>query len=339
MKDQRRKATMSATKARVWITVLLSISVLGCASLSGSRHSLAGLDARDVRPLFWHIEGHGGANLYVLGSIHVGPRRGWIYPASVLEAFQDAQALVVETDPQEVSPDVISQMIQIYGQLPPGTYLRSLLSDHAWDLLMRQLQNSSLRITTVNRMRPWLLSELLTLEEIRKAGYIAQGGVEASFVAKAGNRSIVPLESAQLQIVKLANLPFAVQEMALLDTLEQANRHPDYLEQLVEAWRSGDEKKLEDLIFETLDKDQTMQPYFEVMLFQRNRAMQAQLEVLLNARQHAGESVFVSLGVAHLVGVEGICQQLEENGYNVTRIKGNALPEKKPTEVSLAVHP
>ena len=339
MEDRPRHATMSIARPAAWITVLLSISLLGCASFSGSRHSLDGLDARDVRPLFWHIEGHGGANLYVLGSIHVGPRRGWIYPPSVLKAFQDAQALVVETDPQEVSPDIISQMIQIYGQLPPGTYLRSLLSDHAWDLLMRQLQNSSLRITTVNRMRPWLLSELLTLEEIRKAGYVAQGGVEASFVAKAGNRSIVPLESAQLQIVKLANLPFAVQEMALLDTLQQADRNPHYLKQLVEAWRSGDEKELEHLIFENLENDQAMEPYFEVMLFQRNRAMQAQLEVLLNARQHAGENVFVSLGVAHLVGGEGICQHLEDNGYSVTRIKGNALPEKKPKEVPLAVHP
>ena len=339
MRDIRRKATMRPTRSKAWVAVLLSISLLGCASLSGSPQSLSGLDARDTRPLFWHVQGRGGADLYVLGAIHVGPRRGWIYPESVIQAFQEAQALVVETDPQEVSPDVISQMIQIYGQLPPGTYLRSLLSDHAWDLLMRQIQNSSLRITTVNRMRPWLISELLTLEEIRKAGYVAQGGVEASFIAKAGNRSIVPLESAQMQIIKLANLPIAVQEMALLDTLQQADRSPDYLEQLVKAWRSGDQGKLENLIFENLKDNEAMKPFFEIMLFQRNRAMQAQLEVLLKAQQHAGESVFVSLGVAHLIGDQGICQHLEDNGYKVKRIKGNALPKTRTKEVPIALHP
>lgn len=324
---------------RAWIPLLLALSLLGCAGLSGSSHSIEGMGERETRPLFWHVEGKGGANLYVLGSIHIGPRRGWIYPETVTEAFNQAQALVVETDPKEVSPEIISQMIQIYGQLPPGTYLRSLLSEHAWNLLMDQVQHSSLRISMVNRMRPWLLSELLTLEEIRKAGYVAQGGVEAEFVARAGNRSIVPLESAQMQIVNLANLPIPIQEMALLDTLKQMEHSPDHLEKLVNAWRLGDEKGLDDLIFGNLRSDKAFEPYFEVMLFQRNRAMQAQLEVLLNAHQHANESVFVSLGVAHLVGDKGICQHLEDNGYDVTRIKGSTLPSEMTKEHPVAFHP
>ena len=285
------------------------------------------------------MKGQGGTDLYVLGSIHVGPRQGWIYPKSVGEAFNQAHALVVETDPHEVSPEVLSQMIQIYGQLPPGTYLRSLLSDQTWDLLAVQLQQSSLRIKTVNRMRPWLLSELLTLEEIRKAGYVAQGGVEASFISRAGNRSIVPLESAQMQIVTLANLPMDLQEMALLDVLMQADHNPDYLDQLVEAWRSGDEKRLENLIFESLREDKDLAPYFEIMLFKRNRDMQAQLEVFLNATQHTGETVFVSLGIAHLIGEKGIRQKLIEAGYDVTRVKANALPQSGDKELPIAIHP
>ena len=324
---------------RVWTWVLLSAVLMSCAGQPGSRHALSGLEPRDTRPLFWHVKGQGGTNLYLLGSIHVGPRGGWIYPESVGEAFDRAHALVVETDPNEVSPEVLSQMIQIYGQLPPGTYLRSILSDQTWDLLTVQLQQSSLRISTVNRMRPWLLSELLTLEEIRKAGYLAQGGVEASFVARAGSRSIVPLESAQMQIVKLANLPMKVQEMALLDVLQQADHDPNYLDQLVDAWRSGDEKGLESLIFESLREDKALAPYFEIMLFERSDGMQAQLEVLLNAKQHAGETVFVSLGVAHLIGEKGICQNLINAGYDVTQIKGNALPKTQDKEPPIALHP
>ena len=61
--------------------------------------------------------------------------------------------------------------------------------------------------------------------------------------------------------------------------------------------------------------------------------------MLLKAKQHAGETVFVSLGVAHLIGAKGICQNLIDAGYDVTRIEGNALPATQDKEPSFAVHP
>ena len=326
------------------LLILCVVTLCHCASLRNPQNILNDLGPRETRPLFWHVEGHEGTDLYIIGSIPLAPRKGWEYPAQVEAAFKQAQALVVEVDPNELSQPLLAQMIQVYGQLPPGQYLRNLLEPQTWSLLASELKESRLRVSAVNRMRPWLLSELLVLEQIRKSGYLAQGGAESYFIARAGQRSIVPLESIQMQMASLANLPLHTQQLALLDTLRRSQKVPSEMQELVNAWRAGDEKGLEQLTFQTLDHDEAFVPFFETMVFQRNNRMQAQLEVLLNAKQHSGESVFVSIDVAHLIGKRGICQGLRKKGYQVTQIHGDEWPSflaaAAPVKESpLGIHP
>jgi len=321
------------------LTLLVVIVCCSCAGLQNPQKILAELGPDETLPLFWHVEGHAGANLYLLGSIHVGPRAGWEYPGAVEQAFDNAHALVVEFNPEEISESGLEQMIRRYGQLPPGRSLRNELSAETWDLVKTRLRSSAVGIAAASRMRPWLLSELLILEEIGRSGYIAEGGVEASFVARAGRRSIVSLESAHMQVAGLANLPMATQELALLDVLKQQEHSQNHLKEMIDAWRVGDEKSLERYVFRTLDQDQAFTPFFQTMIFQRNHRMRAQLEVLLNAEHHAGENVFVTIGIAHLIGDRGICAALEAQGYRVKRIDRDALRIKGGEEHSLAVHP
>ena len=321
---------------------LLAILVAVCCSCAGFQNPqriLSELGPDETLPPFWHVEGQGGTNLYLLGSIHLGPRGGWQYPEAVEQAFANAHALVVEFNPEELSQEAVAQMIRRYGRLPHGRNLRSTLSPETWDLLKTRLRTSGLRIAAVNRMRPWLLSELLTLEDISRSGYVAEGGVEVAFVARAGQRSIVSLESARFQMASMASLPMETQELALLDVLRQQDQNQKHLLQLVDAWRAGDERSLERYAFQNLAEDEAFTPFFEVMIFQRNRRMRAQLEVLLNAEQHAGENVFVTIGVVHLIGDRGICAELEAAGYRVKRIAHDTLGFPVGDEDSIAAHP
>lgn len=329
-----------STLRREWrLVAILAAFCCSCAGFQSSQRTLAELGPDETLPPFWHIEGRGGANLYLLGSIHIGPAAGWLYPPAIERAFTDADALVVEFNPEELSEAALAQMIRRYGQLPPGTFLRNELSAETWNLLQARLKTSGLRISTVNRMRPWLLSELLILEKIGHSGYIAEGGVEAAFVARAGQRSIVSLESAQMQIAALANLPMATQEIALIDVLKQQARGENELKSMIDAWRVSDERALEKYVFQNLTENQAFTPFFQTMIFQRNQRMRAQLEVLLNAEQHADEDVFVTIGVAHLIGDRGICAELEARGYDVKHISPKRLRMLSDKESSVAVHP
>lgn len=324
---------------RIALSIALCAMALSCASFFDPQRVLSTMAPRDTLPLFWHVEGSGGAGLYVLASIQLGPQGGWKYPAAIEQAFQNSSALVVETNPNELSQDVLAALLKQYGRLGPGQSLQRILSTTTWRMLDSRLRNSSLSRGSVDRMRPWLLAELLTLESIRQHGYVAEGGVDAAFVKQADERSIVTLENIQLQLASMASLPMATQELALVDILKQEEGSDDHLQELVNAWRSGDEHELKHLIFQNNLKDEAFAPFFEAMVFQRSTRMLAQLEVLLNATQHAGETVFVTIGVENLIGKRGICARLEKKGYTVKRFGRKALREMGNQEGIIAAHP
>jgi hypothetical protein len=57
--------------------------------------------------------------------------------------------------------------------------------------------------------------------------------------------------------------------------------------------------------------------------------MATHLRVLLDAEQHSGETVFVVLGVGHLIGDQGIPAILKSKSYRVERNSRRKM-EKSP---------
>ena len=319
--------------------VAVALVLQGCASFRNPQAILAELGPREALPLAWQISGGGGANLYVLGSIHLGPAGGWHYPTGIMDALKDSSALVVEVNVQEIDSGTIQHLIDHYGHMPPGHSLKRHVSPATWELLEHRLAHSSIPLRTANRLRPWLLSNLLIMEAIRRQHYSPDQGTEEEFIRLAGSRSVLPLESAAEQISFLGSLPRRVQELYLIDTLEHYDEAGDFVDLYVNAWRAGDEKALDRLIFESYRKDPSFKPFFDSIIFERNRRMGRQLKVLLEAKQHAGESVFVVLGVAHMVGDQSIGRRFAADGYQVHRVTRAELRSPLVAGESIAVHP
>ena len=322
----------------IWLSILW-VAVQGCASLGNPQAVLRELNPRQTLPLAWQISGGQGASLYVLGSIHLGPKAGWEYPPGTLAALENANALIVEVNVNEVSRDTLQQLVGHYGQLAPGLSLRRSLSPATWTLLENGLAASGIPLRAANRLQPWLLSNLIIMDAIRKADYFPDEGTEDAFIRRAGSLSIVPLESPTQQVAFLGTLPRRTQELYLIDTLTHYNESESFVEQYVDAWRSGDEKALEKLIFDSYLKDEGFKPFFDSIIFNRNERMSKQLKVFLDADQHAGESVFVVLGVAHMIGDRGIAASLAAQGYQVDRVSRSEMRRVRKDGDSLALHP
>jgi hypothetical protein len=290
-------------------------------------------------PLAWRISGGTGASLYVLGSIHLGPARGWEYPPGIIGALENSKALVVEVNVNELPSEAIQQLIGHYGHLPRGRSLRRTLSPATWALIEDNLAESSIPLRAANRLQPWLLSNLIIMEAIRRENYFADQGTEDEFIRLAGARSIVPLETPAEQIAFLGTLPRAIQELYLVDTLNHYDETGHFVNLYVNAWRSGDERVLEKLVFESYFKDPSFAPFFESIIFDRNERMSKRLKVLLDANQHAGESVFVVLGVAHMIGERSIRENLAAQGYRIHRVTRSELRRVYKSGDAVVDHP
>ncbi|HIF96525.1 MAG TPA: TraB/GumN family protein [Myxococcales bacterium] len=335
----RSAARRTGSLLRGLALIALLLSAQGCASLGDPQAVLDELGPRQTLPLAWQISGGTGASLYILGSIHLGPARGWEYPPGIIGALEDSNALVVEVNVNELPSETIQQLIGHYGHLPPGRSLKRTLSPVTWALIEESLAESSIPLNAANRLQPWLLSNLIIMEAIRRENYFADQGTEDEFIRRAGARSIIPLESPAEQIAFLGTLPRATQELYLLDTLNHYGETGHFVNLYVNAWRSGDERELKKLIFDSYVKDPSFEPFFDSIIFDRNERMSKQLKVLLDADQHAGESVFVILGVAHMIGERSIRETLAAQGYRIHRVTRSELRRVYRNGDVVADHP
>lgn len=330
--------TRASTRRARWILLAATLLVgttIGCAHRGGALASLDELRGDEAMPLIWRIETDRGATLFLLSSIHIGPPGGWEYPRGIEQAFEESTALVVEVDPAELVGGRMQMLVARYGMLPAGVRLRERVSLDTWTLLQQHVGRTNLPADAVERMQPWLIGNFLISDSTRRLGLSPHGGVDVGFVQRAGVRSIVPLESAEKQLALLASMSPRTQELSLRDTLVRFDDVDDYVTQLVDTWRVGDEGGLEELFFDSDEDDASYEAFSEILIYSRSRDMAERLRVLLDAEQHRGEAVFVVVGAGHLIGSQGIPAILAERGYSVTRLDRDSLlhglPERDAT--------
>ena len=107
-----------------------------------------------AEPGFWHAS-KDGRNLWVLGSIHVGLDSFYPLPASIEEAWQQADILIVEADLHTIS-DQDNQQIAQLSQLPAGDRLANHLSPSQYKALLKQAKAYGLPEASLSPLRPWV---------------------------------------------------------------------------------------------------------------------------------------------------------------------------------------
>jgi uncharacterized protein YbaP (TraB family) len=130
-------------------------------------------------------------------------------------------------------------------------------------------------------------------------------------------KPIVELETVASQAQAFDRLPASLQELMLKDNLALADHLVEGIAELVDAWKAGDEARLEDLVFSPLARFPEFEVFYDLVFFQRDERMTAQLAELLGD----GKTRLVVLGAGHMVGSRGIPTRLAERGYRVQRLE------------------
>jgi len=293
---------------------------LGCAAAPFEAGCSSEAGSRTVAPLMWRAAdaAHGGV-VYLLGSIHFDVESPQPYPEGIESAFASADELVVEVDVVHAAE---SQRADLGARvrLEPPTQLADVLSPQTLERLEQFLAERDLPFTFVEGLKPWYIAQLLVLMELREAGYDAAHGVDRQFIERAGDKPIVELETTSAQFDMLDRLPPRIQEALLADALNRSGEFDRASDRLIEAWRRGDERALEQLVFVPIGNDPDFEGFYESVFFRRNAAMAARLAEL--ARD--GKTRFVVLGAGHMLGPRGIPSLLCERGFEVRRVSGGA---------------
>ncbi len=287
---------------------------LACAA-TPERQMPPGRYPEPGRNLLWEIRSPTGT-LYLLGSVHVGDPT--LYPLSppIERAFALANKLAVEVD-VEKNPGETSLEALKFGVYQDGRSLPQILPNDVWLALDEEMRKYGLSAASFMHVKPWFVALMIINLRYEKTNYSAEYGVDRHFLRRARGRvPIVELESAALQMDMFNLLSDELQVQFLRDTLDARARSVPRLEEIVGAWRVGDDQKLETYLFADDPHDKLSQALRKIVFDDRNFAMAAKIEEYLKS----GDSFFVVVGAGHLLGPTGIVTLLGQRGYSVRRL-------------------
>jgi uncharacterized protein YbaP (TraB family) len=278
--------------------------------------SHAAKNAGNGKSFLWKVDGKGAA-VYLFGSVHLAKADSYPLPRRIEESFDKATTLALEADPGTAIGEEAQRRMVLSALYPGNDTLRQHLSKETYGLAARELERLGLSIEQFAKSKPWFLAMTIDVLELQQQGYSPEYGVDLYFADKArGKKKIVELESFDSQINLLNGFSDREQELFLLYTIKNLAAIRDEMDNLMRAWRTGDTKSMEQIVTKPLTDYPETGPIYEKLYYQRNREISGRIEQFLKT----GESCFVVVGAAHLVGKGGIIELLKRKGYRVEQL-------------------
>lgn len=274
--------------------------------------------------LLWKVEKAGRAPSYLFGTMHVtDPRVVGLTPGAKL-AFDGADTLVIETTDILDKAKLTAAMMQRLDltMFTDATTLQSLMKPADLQAVDAALSARGVPLSSVAKMKPWLLSTILAIpacENARKGeGALVLDETLAADAAKQGKK-IAGLETALSQIEAMNSLPLKLHLGSLVETAKLGSRMDDIFETMIVLYQKDDTAMIWPLIKAVVpNTDAGAEDYavFEqTMIVKRNHGMDAGAQAFLDRGK-----AFIAVGAMHLSGREGLVELLRARGYTVTRV-------------------
>jgi len=256
--------------------------------------------ASPVRSSFlFELQGH-GAKAYLFGTVHLPDKRIVDLPEVVTRAFDAADVVLTEIETTLAAEMTVAKA----SMLPRGTTLAELLGADDMQRVRARLEAAGLPTGTLDRFQPWAAATMLPmlpiLPQMMKNPPLDKLLYER---AKKAGKTVAGLETVAEQIGVFEGLTQEEQTGMLRSTLDQLERHDaagrDGIEEMVQAWLTGDHSRLLDLLDEGLGEDEELSRKLEDrLIWERNVRLAQRMDERI---QNAPDKVhFFAIGALHL---------------------------------------
>jgi len=263
----------------------------------------------------WEIEGTEN-RIRLIGSVHFLRPQDFPLPKPMMEAYVDADVLVMEIDMSNLDPLEMQKVLQRLSIDPRGRTLQTLMG--ARDFRQAQELAAEIDVDLAGFMpyEPWFAALQITQLRLMQLGFDGSNGVDAYFTRQAvqDRKPIQGLETLEFQLGTMDSLPSEAQREFLLQTLDDAIQIEAAMDDIVRAWKAGDTRKLETELLDGLDEQPEL---YERILVQRNRNWASSILSLIDESQ----DYLVVVGALHLVGDDSLLRLIEDAGYQTRQLK------------------
>jgi uncharacterized protein YbaP (TraB family) len=262
----------------------------------------------------WKAEKN-GAVIYLGGTIHLLRHSDYPLPTEFDKAYKAADLVMYETDIGLLNDPATQMKLLAQGVYGDGSTVDKHLSPKVYAELSSYCQVNGIPLQQFSRFRPAMLMTILTMLELKKLG-ITEEGVDAHYFARAKKerKPVKWLETADEQLGYLVASADGHEDEFVSYSLKDLQETSELLEVLTAAWRKGDGNRIDVAMVAEM---KTAAPYiYKKLLLERNRNW---LPIIL-AEQKPPKTLFILVGIAHLVGPDGLVESLKKSGYKVEKL-------------------
>ncbi|MDO3380843.1 TraB/GumN family protein [Gilvimarinus algae] len=262
--------------------------------------------------LVWEVS-RGENKVYLAGTIHMLKPSDYPLPADYQSVFAKADVVVLETDMDEVQSPVFGMKMAQKMTLPPGESLSSVLKPEVYTQLREFASERGLPMQALANFQPAFVALTLSVLEMQKLGFAEGVEVRFSRLAKEQGKPLKALETPDEQLEFILAMAELEPNDFIRYTLEDMAQLPQLMDEMVAAFKRGDDKAIYTLGAEPmLEYSRSL---YDTILTHRNQAWLTQLDQYLNTP----ETELVMVGALHLVGPEGVPQLLKARGVDIER--------------------
>ena len=287
-----------------------------CAALSCALLAAAAPVCADHHALpLWQLEGDEN-RVYLLGSVHLLRKSDHPLPAEIYAAYDDAEALVMEVDVDDLDPAEVPKLAAELGHIAGPGSLAELLGTAGYERARTLAAAANIPLEELSHTEPWLAALSIEQLALSRLGFDVSFGLEDHLArrARADSKEILGLETLREQLSLLDELPLDVQRRMLLSTLEDSGELGELMDNMVQAWRVGNLSALESAM---LDDMLDLPELYAAVIVRRNRRFAEAISALLDD----SDDYLVVIGTLHLIGEDGVPSMLAQRGHRAVQLE------------------
>lgn len=292
-------------------------------------------------PLFYHVTGPDGQEMWLFGTIHVGDERTAYLPQEIYDALSSSDALALEYYSKEFEKQVednkkVSEAVSDAYYYSDGTTIVDVIGQELYDSAVLHMKASGNYNMNAKYLKAYLWSQSIDNFH-RRQGFTQTGdqGVESRLEALAEEQGIkiLSIESGLFQVQTVTGFSDELQIKMLEESIESdASDYWGGTSELYELWCAGDEAALREEISDEVDTSEMteeelaeyeelkplMDEYNTAISHDRNENM---LKVAIEYLE-SGKTIFYAVGLAHLLdNTNGLVDALRAAGYTVELVQ------------------
>lgn len=291
-------------------------------------------EAEAPTPLFYHVTGDKGQEMWLFGTIHVGDDRTGYLPQEIWDALEASDALAVECDTEgfdaqlEEDDDLMAAAQEAYFYSDGTTTKDHIADSEVYDQALKLMKATGNYFYNTPYMKASLWSTSIENYSLQQMySLTSEKGLESRLEAKAEelDKELLEVESTIFQIQMMGNWSEALQEQLLAEAVSYVGMESGLATmELYDLWCAGDEAAIREMLAsdtsELTDEEMVLyEEYNRTMSSDRNAGM---LEVAKEYLE-SGDVIFYAVGLAHLLADDGLVNTLRDAGYTVEQVRFN----------------